>query len=74
MCGIFGLLLKESYNIESDTKDKYKIKHHFKFGEKRGPEYSSIKNMNLEHIAFMNTNLTNIHECFKNVIFSIYHT
>jgi len=45
MCGIFGLLLKESYNIENDTKDKYKIKQHFKFGKKRGPEYSTIKNI-----------------------------
>lgn len=50
MCGIFGLLLKESYSVESDTKDKYKIKHHFKFGEKRGPEYSTIKNINSQII------------------------
>ena len=45
MCGILGLLLKESYNIENDTKDKYKIGEHFKFGKKRGPEYSTIKNI-----------------------------
>lgn len=50
MCGIFGLLLKESYNIENDTKDKYKIKQHVKYGEKRGPEYSSIKNINSQII------------------------
>ena len=50
MCGIFGLLLKESYNIENDTKDKYKIKQHFKYGEKRGPEYSLIKNINSQII------------------------
>lgn len=51
MCGIFGLLLKESYNIEDDLEDKYKIKHHFKLGEKRGPEYSTIQNMN-SHIIW----------------------
>ena len=45
MCGILGLLLKESYNIDNDLKDEYKIKHYFKFGRKRGPEYSSIKNI-----------------------------
>lgn len=50
MCGIFGLLLKESYNIDNDSKDKYKIKHHFKFGEKRGPEYSIMKNINSQII------------------------
>jgi len=45
MCGILGLLLKESYNIENDSKDKYKIREHFKFGKKRGPEYSNIENI-----------------------------
>lgn len=46
MCGIFGLLLKDSYEIKKDDKDRYNISKHFKYGEKRGPEYSSIENIN----------------------------
>ena len=50
MCGIFSLILKDSYNIQSDIKDKYEIKKYFKFGEKRGPEHSSIENINSQII------------------------
>ena len=50
MCGIFGLVLKNEYDVQSDVKDKYAIKKHFKYGEKRGPEYSSIENINTQII------------------------
>ena len=33
MCGIFGLVLKNEYDVQSDVKDKYAIKKHFKYGE-----------------------------------------
>ena len=46
MCGIFGILLKNSYEIQNDYKDKHNIKKHFEYGKKRGPEYSSIENIN----------------------------
>uniref|UniRef100_A0A6C0KXK5 asparagine synthase (glutamine-hydrolyzing) n=1 Tax=viral metagenome TaxID=1070528 RepID=A0A6C0KXK5_9ZZZZ len=45
MCGIFGLLLKEKYDVENDVHDKYEIRKHYKYGEKRGPEYSVIVNI-----------------------------
>lgn len=46
MCGIFGILMKEEYDIEKDKNDKYNIRMHFEYGKKRGPEYSIIKNIN----------------------------
>lgn len=50
MCGIFGIILKDEYDVQSDTKDRIGIKKHFKYGEKRGPEYSSIGNINSQII------------------------
>jgi len=50
MCGIFGLLLKEKHDVEKDVNDKYAIRKHFKYGEKRGPEYSVIENINPQMI------------------------
>ena len=46
MCGIFALILKDSYHITNDKKDKYDIRQHFEYGKKRGPEHSSIQNIN----------------------------
>ena len=46
MCGIFALILKDSYHITNDKKDKYSIQKHFEYGKKRGPEHSSIQNIN----------------------------
>lgn len=46
MCGIFALISKDSYHITNDKKDKYSIRKHFEYGKKRGPEHSSIENIN----------------------------
>ena len=49
MCGIFALLLKNSDDKNCPHKDKYFISNlhdYFKYGEKRGPEHSSIDHIN----------------------------
>ena len=45
MCGIFGLLINNSQNINYET-----IENYFKYGEKRGPENSVIKYINKDII------------------------